>query len=164
MIKPLTIITIPSFVRLRREIEQETNQLAVGRGERRETFWHVLARRLITRKRAAVFLYFADNMPVGYISVILAKFSKFRGNAYIAVVSVKKDYRGQGIGTKLLAQAEALARERRIRRLELEVFAKNSQAINLYKRLGYEVEGRRRQAVENEDGLDDVIFMAKFLQ
>ncbi len=163
MIKRLTLSTIPSFVRLRREIEAETNQLAVGRGERRETFWHVLARRLITRKRTETFLFFIDSQPVGYISVILAKFAKFKGNAYIAVVSVKKGYQGQGIGTKLLNRVEAMVRERKIRRLELEVFAKNEAAINLYKRLGYEVEGRRRQAVQNDDGPDDVIFMAKFL-
>ena len=58
---------------------------------------------------------------------------------------------------------EQCARDRRARRLELEVFSRNEAALCLYRILGFVEEGRRRQSVENVDGLDDIVFMAKML-
>jgi len=98
---------------------------------------------------------------LGYVSLVFARFKKLRGNAYLTI-SVIGDYRGQGLGTKLMTAAENLARARGLRRIELEVFSQNP-AVNLYRRLGYEEEGSKRRAVENGDGFDDIILIAKFL-
>lgn len=66
-------------------------------------------------------------------------------------IAVRKSHRGK-----------ALAKKYKVLRIELEVFGKNP-AIRLYERLGYEIEGRRKDAVEDEGTFDDVIFMAKFI-
>lgn len=57
--------------------------------------------------------------------------------------------------------AEKASRARGVRRMELEVFAKNTKAIELYKRLGYVQEGLKKGAVEDNDGFDDIVVMAK---
>ena len=153
---------LPAFLRLRHQIEHDATHLVPEKGERKETLLYALARLIVNRRRTHTFIAVNDKKPVGYISIIFAKFKKLRGNAYL-VLSVVASHHGRGIGTRLMQTAEEFARKRGIRRLELEVFAKNERAIKLFERLGYEKEGRRRKAVEGTDGFDDIIFMAKFL-
>jgi ribosomal protein S18 acetylase RimI-like enzyme len=58
---------------------------------------------------------------------------------YICGVAVLPDHRGHGIGTALMNIAGQLARDHGYDRLSLVVFEKNVTALNLYRRLGYEV-------------------------
>lgn len=151
-----------AFMRLRHEIEAEAAHLVPKRGERKESILYVILRFMANRRRTRILIASNNKKIVGYISIIFAKFKKLRGNAYLAL-SVAPSSRNQGIGTELMRAAEDFAKKRGVRRLELEVFGKNEKAISLFKRLGYEEEGRRRQAVQDEDSFDDMIFMAKFL-
>mgnify|MGYP001818434013 FL=1 len=58
---------------------------------------------------------------------------------YICGVAVLPDHRGHGIGTALMNIAGQLARDHGYDRLSLVVFEENVTALNLYRRLGYEV-------------------------
>ena len=74
-------------------------------------------------------------------------------------VSVRKGYRGQGIGSTLLRHAIHWANEGGvIKRIELDVYVRNQTAIRLYLEHGFEVEGRHRHAIY-QDGqfLDDYV-------
>ena len=58
---------------------------------------------------------------------------------------VHPDYWGQGIGSSLLAAALDIADNwLDLKRMELSVFTHNEVAIHLYKKFGFEKEGRRR--------------------
>lgn len=57
--------------------------------------------------------------------------------AYVAGVSVTEASRGRGIGTALLAHAEAQARERGITRLGIGVRTSNAGAMRLYEDFGF---------------------------
>lgn len=57
--------------------------------------------------------------------------------ARLTSVAVAKAGAGQGIGSKLVAAAEALARKHGCRRMRLEVRADNARARSLYERTGY---------------------------
>jgi RimJ/RimL family protein N-acetyltransferase len=48
-------------------------------------------------------------------------------------------------------------------RIELEVFETNEGAMRLYEKLGYVVEGHRREAVKTAKGSTDIIWMGKLL-
>lgn len=62
-------------------------------------------------------------------------------------ISVAATYRGQGIGTALMQQVLAWAEHNPVvLRLELEVFSDNLRAINIYLKLGFVIEGLRRNA------------------
>lgn len=59
-------------------------------------------------------------------------------NAYMVGVSVAKEARGQGIGSKLLQESFAALRKENIEEVELTVDPDNTAAVNLYeKKLGF---------------------------
>ena len=57
---------------------------------------------------------------------------------------VAADQRRRGIGSALMDEALKWARSAGITKVELEVFPHNAPAISLYRKLGFEEEGRRR--------------------
>jgi ribosomal protein S18 acetylase RimI-like enzyme len=65
------------------------------------------------------------------------------GSWYVNVVAVLPQYRGQGLGSLLLADAERRAYEVGARSLSLIVAAENARALSLYERLGYREHARR---------------------
>ncbi len=162
VIRPLEWLELPRYMNLRKSIEDEAEHLVVSRGERKETIIHVAAKMILTGERTRTLVAVENGKLVGYLNTIFAKFRKLRGNAYITM-AVRDSHRGLGVGTRLLKAAEDFARSRNARRIELEVFGKNKGAIKLYERLGYEHEGRKKNAVQSSDGPDDILFMAKTL-
>ena len=74
-------------------------------------------------------------------------------------MSVDKNWRRKGIGTKLLAQAVDWAKNKAgIVRIELLVWEHNEKAIKLYKKFGFEIEGVLRKAVfKNGEYLNDLV-------
>ncbi len=75
-------------------------------------------------------------------------------------LGVVAEYRGQGVGTRMLAMTLEMGDARGIRRAELVVRADNAPAIALYRRFGFEVGGhlppvpehRRRRPRRPADG------------
>ena len=58
-------------------------------------------------------------------------------------MAVAREWRGRGVGSALLAETIELARERGLHKLSLGVFAHNTAAIALYRKFGFNEEGRR---------------------
>jgi RimJ/RimL family protein N-acetyltransferase len=61
-------------------------------------------------------------------------------------IGLLKPYRGQGIGEHLIRQTLAAAKELGLVRIELTVRETNVNAIALYKKVGFEIEGVLRKA------------------
>ncbi|MBT6605295.1 GNAT family N-acetyltransferase [Candidatus Bathyarchaeota archaeon] len=59
-------------------------------------------------------------------------------------ITVHDDYQDRGLGTILTGYMIGIAHERGIKKLDLMVVAHNARAINVYKKLGFEVEGHFR--------------------
>jgi RimJ/RimL family protein N-acetyltransferase len=79
-------------------------------------------------------------------------------------MSVRKEYRNQGIGGKLMEQAVAWAKGTGVvTRIELAVYARNARAIYLYERFGFVVEGQRQRAIRHGDVYLDDLIMALLL-
>jgi ribosomal protein S18 acetylase RimI-like enzyme len=75
-------------------------------------------------------------------------------------VGLLPQFRGQGIGTKLIRSALAAARAYGLHRVELTVREHNTGAIELYKKAGFEIEGVQRDAVLVDGVYDNVVCMA----
>lgn len=74
---------------------------------------------------------------------------------------VLSEWRGRG-GGRMLAEAAIAARPADVHKIELEVFADNEPAIGLYRSLGFEEEGLRRDHYRREDGsLRSALVMAR---
>ena len=74
---------------------------------------------------------------------------------------VLPERRGQG-GGRLLAEAALESRPADVHKIELDVFIDNEAAIGLYRSLGFEEEGVRRDHYRREDGsLRSALIMAR---
>jgi len=67
-------------------------------------------------------------------------------------MAVAQDWRGRGVGSALLETAIAWAREQRLHKLSLDVFAHNERAIGLYRKFGFVEEGRRVKHYRRQSG------------
>jgi RimJ/RimL family protein N-acetyltransferase len=76
-------------------------------------------------------------------------------------ISVHREYRGRGLGTRLMLALFEWAPLHGIRRIEIEAFANNPRAISLYESLGFVREGVRSGAVVVEGEDVDVVCMAR---
>lgn len=74
-------------------------------------------------------------------------------------IGVHKGFQEQGIGTKLLEQLIIWAKKSKtIEKIELNVRASNTRAIALYKKMGFEEEGRLKNRVKvGKQYIDDVL-------
>jgi len=80
-------------------------------------------------------------------------------------ISVHIDWRGKGVGTALMQHLIDWAWETRvIWRIELDVFTHNANAIHVYEKLGFEVEGRRQKAYYKNGHFVDAYMMALLLE
>jgi [ribosomal protein S18]-alanine N-acetyltransferase len=73
---------------------------------------------------------------------------------HILNIAVAAEFRKMGLATGFMAKAETETLKRGLGALTLEVRENNEAAVNLYKKLGYVVKGRRIKYYENTyDGL-----------
>ena len=73
-------------------------------------------------------------------------------------------FRGQGIGADLIRRSFDAARAFGLHRVELTVRENNTSAVKLYRKVGFEVEGLLRDAVQVDGAYENVILMAVLLE
>ena len=100
---------------------------------------------------------------VGYLTAFFGHFARNRGNLFIAVIGLREAVRGQGIGTRLFEAVEDWARVHRAWRLELRVSSLNERGQALYRKRGFDVEGRIRSGVFRRGAWTDDLWMGKLL-
>lgn len=77
-------------------------------------------------------------------------------------MGVVKSHRRKGIGEKLLSCSLNDAFKKGLKRVEMEVFSSNRPAISLYQKLGFQIEGTKKNARLLDGHFDDFIIMARF--
>lgn len=75
-------------------------------------------------------------------------------------IGVLAPYRGKGIGKALMKAALLKAKNKGLTRIELTVREKNSTAISLYKKMGFEQEGIHKNGVRIDGIYENHVFMA----
>jgi ribosomal protein S18 acetylase RimI-like enzyme len=109
-------------------------------------------------------LFLAKNKTeiVGMIAIVQNAGSKVRHVSNIYWMWVRNDYRGKGLGKKLLENALELAEKNpEIKKINLSVVSSQKAAIDLYKKYGFEICGTLRDEIKFEDGFRDFINMQK---
>lgn len=102
-------------------------------------------------KNSTKFFVAEENGKVlGYVGI-----SCILDEGYITNVAVFPNERGRGIGTALLKRLFSLAGDISLSFISLEVRESNLAAISLYEKLGFKVEGKRKNFYRDpqEDGL-----------
>ena len=76
---------------------------------------------------------------------------------HVATLATHPEYRGQGIGKRLLVHALHAARDEGVTRSFLEVRESNTVALSMYHSLGFVEDGRRKEYYK--DNNEDAILM-----
>jgi GNAT superfamily N-acetyltransferase len=121
---------ILDFIRRLAEYEQLSSAVtATESGLRRWLFGPAPA--------AEVVVGYADDVPAGF-AVYFQSFSTFLGTPglYLEDLFVLPEWRGRGLGRRLLAHLAAVAVERGYARMEWSVLDWNELALGVYRRIG----------------------------
>ena len=108
------------------------------------------------------FIGLHDGELIGWCDVVRPPHEGFQHSGRLGM-GVLANYRGRGLGRRLLESTIAAARDMGITRIELEVFASNTAAVEFYKKAGFVDEGIKRGARIMDGKSDDIICMALFV-
>ncbi len=86
-------------------------------------------------QHAIVFALMEESLPIGVIAFYAN--DDISKKAFITSVLVSPERKGQGIGKRLMTEAEAFCKSKGFAGLRLEVNKKNTSAIGFYEKLGY---------------------------
>jgi RimJ/RimL family protein N-acetyltransferase len=99
-----------------------------------------------------------DGEMVGYFRI--SNQSAPSRNLYIGA-DIDESHRGKGIGYEsYIIMMERLFKERQLNKISLEVLGNNDRAFHLYRKLGFSVEGAKRQEVWRDGSWIDSIIMS----
>jgi ribosomal protein S18 acetylase RimI-like enzyme len=111
------------------------------------------------RHRHAQFVALADGAVVGWCDIVPHALTGFT-HAGALGMGLLPDWRGRGIGKRLLAATLQAALAAGLTRIELDVYGDNTAAIGLYRHFGFIEEGRKRCARLLDGAYQDVLIMA----
>jgi ribosomal protein S18 acetylase RimI-like enzyme len=103
-----------------------------------------------------------DDEVVGWCDILRNQMEGFRHGGRMGMALLPA-YRGAGLGQRLLTETLDDARALGLERVDLEVFASNASAIALYRKLGFVVEGIKKNARKLDGKYDDDLIMALLL-
>lgn len=152
------------FAELTREVEDGSAFMMMEPGERTLKGGQ-MEQRIKGMKQegiSTILIAIENHKLVGYLVAIGENIRRKRHSAYL-VIGISKDYRGRGIGTALLWEAEKWAVERKLHRLELTVAVPNQAAVVLYQKAGFSIEGTKQDSLLINDQYVDEYYMAKLL-
>jgi RimJ/RimL family protein N-acetyltransferase len=113
-------------------------------------------------KYNAVLTALWDGKPCGIATLYIQPFRKLAHQCLLAII-VDEEYRGKGVGRRLMTELEKLAKERfKIEILHLEVYEGNP-AARLYQKLGFLQYGYQRHFIKDNGQYLGKIMMQKIL-
>lgn len=118
----------------------------------RESFWREAANENTLYLLALDEEAFAEKKIIGYVGCWIS-FEE----AQITNVAVSPEYRGQHVGTEMMAELIRRVKEKGVTALTLEVRPSNDPALALYKNFGFNEAGRRPRYYQ--DNGEDAIIM-----
>jgi diaminopimelate decarboxylase len=103
--------------------------------------------------------------PEGVVGSLSIRRDPQRATRHVATLGmfVIEPWRGRGVGSALMAEALRWARANGVQRVELTVYPHNRAAIALYRRFGFDEEGRLIRHARKSYGYEDEILMAAWL-
>ena len=121
----------------------------------------------------AVRAFVLDNIKQGYPELVAVSAGRVVGwcdvvpkprpiyaHGCVLGMGLLPEFRGQGLGDRLIRQILAAARAFGFNRVELSVRENNAGAIALYKRVGFDIEGLQRNATKVDGVYENVVLMA----
>ncbi|MBU8917781.1 GNAT family N-acetyltransferase [Bacillus sp. FJAT-29953] len=165
VIREIEVNEAENLASLIQQVEAESAFMLMEAGERRTTAEQHRKRieSMKTSENSTILVAENSGTLVGYMFVIGGTARRTKHSVYL-VVGILKDYRGQGIVTKLFERLNQWAVRHKIHRLELTVVTRNEVGVALYKKMGFEIEGTKKRSLLIAGEFVDEYYMAKLLQ
>ena len=96
---------------------------------------------------------------VGWCDIRRGSFASIAHRGTLGL-GLRAPWRGRGLGRALMQATMDAGWRAGLTRIELTVRASNTRAIALYERMGFEHEGRMREAIRIDGEYDDLLMMA----
>ncbi|WP_110945240.1 GNAT family N-acetyltransferase [Paenibacillus phocaensis] len=150
------------FLRLCLRLDEETKFMLYEPGERTTT---VEAQRdrihaILSEGRSTILVGELQGELVGYLAVFGGNANKTKHVGYL-VIGIVEAHTGKGLGTSLFQAAEAWRAQTGLTKFELTVMVPNERAVALYKKMGFEIEGVKRNSIRMDGNYVDEYYMGK---
>jgi GNAT superfamily N-acetyltransferase len=126
---------LPDILSLYRDLEGVYGHSSAGGGEDQEKLWE----QVTADPRQHILVGEKDQRIIGTLTLIIIPNLGHRGSPWAAVenVVICSDFRGQGAGTRLMAEAGRIAREHGCYKIVLTSNLSRRDAHEFYLRLGW---------------------------
>ena len=151
-----------SYLELLNQTDRETDFMMQEPGERQMNAFQV-SLSLISGTNH-IFIAEENEKLVGQLVAfnIFGRGERVKHAVHIGI-SVLKSHWGKGIGAALFEEMERWAKNNGIVRIELTVMTHNERGINLYKKMGFEIEGTKKASIFVNGIFIDEYLMSKIL-
>jgi RimJ/RimL family protein N-acetyltransferase len=153
------------FLELRKKIDGETQFMLFEPGERKTTVEQQLEqiKNILSNGNSTILVAESDaGQLVGFLTATGGKAQRNKHSVEI-VIGILKAFTGQKIGRKLFTELQSWAISRNIHRLGLGLMTRNETALALYTKMGFELEGRKRDAFYVDGRYIDEYIMSKLI-
>jgi len=151
-----------AFLELLQQTDAETDFMMQEPGERQMNAFQISM--AIASGMHIIFIAVEDDKIVGHLAAffLYGRGTRIKHAVHIGI-SVLQSHWGQGIGGALFEAMESWAKSAGILRLELTVMTHNDRGINLYKKMGFEIEGTKKASIFVKGEYVDEYLMSKIL-
>lgn len=152
-----------NLLKLNKRLDSESSFMLFEPDERATTVEQTCSMiRTIIHSENSILLVAEDRQHglVGHLTAIGGNVSRIKHRAYV-VIGILKDFTGMGIGTELFQELEAWRITANISRLELTVMVHNERAVHLYKKMGFAIEGVKKNSMFINGKSVDEYYMGK---
>ncbi|GAB4416140.1 MAG: GNAT family N-acetyltransferase [Bacteroidia bacterium] len=164
-LRPIHITDAEAYLDLLHQLDASSAYTLVEPGERltaiREQMDEI--RSIEASPNQCLLIVEDGDLLVAWIGAFGSSYRRIRHTVSIGI-GVIAAYQRRGIGTWLFEELEAWAWKRDISRLELLVAAENKPAISLYRKMGFQIEGTKRESYRLDARLIDEYLMSKLLK
>lgn len=153
-----------NFLKISNELDKETDFRLYEPGERKTTEDEEIEEieKVLNNKNSIILVAEDNNNLIGYLWANGRNQNRVRHSIYVSI-GILQSHAGKGIGTKLFQELENWAIKNKIHRIELTVMDYNIRAINLYKKMGFQKEGIKRDSLFVNGHYVNDIYMAKLI-
>ncbi|MCD8510991.1 MAG: GNAT family N-acetyltransferase [Bacillus sp. (in: Bacteria)] len=154
-----------NFLAMNKQLDEETSFMLYEPGERKISLeqQQTMIERTIAQETSNIWVAeTSDGMLAGFLALFGNNLLRNRHSAYI-VIGILQDHQGQGLGKNLFQTMEEWARSKAIHRLELTVMKHNHRALQLYLKMGFEIEGVKRDSLKVNGEYVDEYYLSKLI-
>ncbi len=153
-----------SFLRLCQKLDEKTQFMMLEPGEGLTTSAEQQERikHLLLQDNQIILVAESNNRLAGFLMTMDGEYRRNRHAVHV-VIGILQEYPSQGIGTRFFTEIDGWAKRQSIHRLELTVMTQNTKVLGLYKKMGFEIEGTKKDSLVVNGKYVNEYYMARLL-